>query len=128
MAKRKVADERQFALVYLVERLYKGDYSNVVKCFGMKEYQIKDYINKFYDEVMAQIGEENKDLALTDVPDITTIKKMTLSKIWETIVNEKDPSKLAMVYARLSDYEKTDSTAKASIAESVLGGLAKNKK
>lgn len=117
-------NKRKIAYVYLLHRMFEGNPTMMLKIMHIPEVtveDIKDWELDYREAVFQTIQEEDaKGVTLPeDIPTIKSIKDRVLKRCYQLIDETTDPSKLAMVYRTLSEFESSDTKREKTVLDTI---------
>lgn len=117
-------NKRKIAYVYLLHRMFEGNPTMMLKIMHIPEVtveDIKDWELDYREAVFQTIQEEDaKGVTLPeDIPTIKSIKDRVLKRCYQLIDETTDPSKLAMVYRTLSEFESSDTKREKTVLDAI---------
>ena len=128
---RTLEEEKEYCYIYLLKKHFKGDATALARTFALTRQKISTYERRWIDAVNDAVFAEEQGLkeAEPKAPSIRSLKDRLLIRISKTIDKETDPSKLANTYARLSEFQQSDTSEKSanSIADAVYVSIKKKK-
>ena len=118
--------KRRIAFVYLLHRMFEGNYAMMLRIMGLpgiNEKDLQSWDEDYKEAVMQTIQEEDsRGVKLhepQEVPSIRSIKEKILRRMDAVVLATDDPSRLATAYKIISEYQETDDKKDKSVLDAI---------